>query len=431
MIKEKSSSSASGSGGSLTKGGRHVDGEVSSTGMPLPSCTKSPSSDCAPSSPLMFKKIEDLNKLHSNVPLFKNVFTRIVLFVVVLTIRVCTDRAPCITTWPQSPCSSDRGCSCSRLICLPLFVAMPARDKDLDESSDGSDESGENDSDEEQDDDSDATAEIPAPTRVVAAGDKSEDDEGRHSVKDKMMNKAMQRWQPPADMPTKLQDIALKAVGGARRNPSVSSASTETSSHGVSSTDAMKTLVHQFKTTDQATVEKVSPDAWKKHLSGRLSNLADELEFAVKNPEILVAKHKTAQKLTVGMNTEEVREYALITGKNSDKKKMAFRLMLAQKKLKALKEEYTKETRSGSIDLTKGKFIPFPVIVRKEGGWDIENIVAALTYVMKCFMMPGWVQWSSMTNRVQFFYVQQSRIEYFETCWLQRIQMQPTADPHT
>jgi hypothetical protein len=94
---------------------------------------------------------------------------------------------------------------------------MPARDKDLDDSSDGSDESGENDSDEEQDDDSDATAEIPAPTRVVAAGDKSEDDEGRHSVKDKMMNKAMQRWQPPADMPTKLQHIALQAVG---RGPS-------------------------------------------------------------------------------------------------------------------------------------------------------------------------------------------------------------------
>ena len=84
---------------------------------------------------------------------------------------------------------------------------------------------------------------------------------------------------------------------------------------------------------------------------------------------------------------------------------------------KVIKEEDTHDQRSGRLDETKGTWLPFRMVLRREGGHrDPDNVRAAVTYVLKC-MIIGWVMYSTMAERLQFFHVRHTSKDYFDNAW--------------
>jgi hypothetical protein len=253
----------------------------------------------------------------------------------------------------------------------------------------------------------------------------------KEEVRSTLLGKALEMWQPPDDMPGHIGKMAKKAL--AKMTGAASSSQGPAAPPLKDTNSIMKTLANEFKanTIDETTLENKDAETpttedWKTKLPKRISKLVEECEYGIKHPEVLTAKHRLSQKMLENLTTEEAKEYAGIEGKGSQQKQSAFRLRIVKAKLKSVKDEWCHETKEGTIDIKKGTWLPFPMIVKKEGGYsDPENIVAALHYILKCLIMVGWCSVSSMTNRVQFFYVRQSKVEYFETSWTLRVKMLP------
>ena len=79
-----------------------------------------------------------------------------------------------------------------------------------------------------------------------------------------------------------------------------------------------------------------------------------------------------------------------------------------------IEKKYVQGTTPAEQDVTVGTWLAFGPIVRKECGWrDPHAVLAAVNYVTKCFAMAadGWVSWSNMTERVEFFYMRKRKID--------------------
>ena len=100
----------------------------------------------------------------------------------------------------------------------------------------------------------------------------------------------------------------------------------------------------------------------------------------------------------------ELAEWYSITGVGKHDKQAAFRVKWMAKKKGQLDKIYFQETSYETVDRTKGKMLPLPRIIQKEGGAkNPENVKAALNYVFKAIVMGGnWVSVNDMTGRVYF-----------------------------
>eukprot|EP00969_Alexandrium_andersonii_P078190 3448057-Alexandrium_andersonii.AAC.1 len=68
--------------------------------------------------------------------------------------------------------------------------------------------------------------------------------------------------------------------------------------------------------------------------------------------------------------------------------KAAFRKTWADSELKKLKEEFQKSAEWDIEDIEAGEYLPLPVIVQREGGFELsQNIAAALKYAERCTCM--------------------------------------------
>jgi hypothetical protein len=100
-----------------------------------------------------------------------------------------------------------------------------------------------------------------------------------------------------------------------------------------------------------------------------------------------------------------------IANKADFRKQWAKKIYDTTRKVKVKAEAWSK------IDISKGTYMPFSVIVREEGN-DDDGIKAATYYVSACQVMGGvWKKWNLMTKRWEFLYMRSEVHEIFEQSW--------------
>jgi hypothetical protein len=97
--------------------------------------------------------------------------------------------------------------------------------------------------------------------------------------------------------------------------------------------------------------------------------------------------------------------------------KAEFRKEWAKKIYDTTRKVKVKSTAWTKIDISKGTYMSFSVIVREEGN-DDAAVKAATHYVTACQFMGGvWKKWNLMTKRWEFLYMRQEVHEIFEQSW--------------
>ena len=96
-----------------------------------------------------------------------------------------------------------------------------------------------------------------------------------------------------------------------------------------------------------------------------------------------------------------------------------FRKKWAEAELQVLVSKYQEAKSYEIVDSTIGEYLPFPVIVEREGGWCMEqNVLAAIRYVKKAHSMGGnWVSYNEMSERAEFLYCRKQHRETFAQKW--------------
>jgi hypothetical protein len=99
--------------------------------------------------------------------------------------------------------------------------------------------------------------------------------------------------------------------------------------------------------------------------------------------------------------------------------KRAFREDWGEKRIKVLKETKFKELIYTRSEQEKGEYLPFDIIVDREGGPNRAAAVqAALNYTKACLQMQGmWTQYNEMTKRGEFLYVRKIHKTTFTTAF--------------
>ena len=99
-----------------------------------------------------------------------------------------------------------------------------------------------------------------------------------------------------------------------------------------------------------------------------------------------------------------MEQYKALCGREAQTK---FRADWAAREVVKAKKFNTVTTSWSTVDVTKGEYVPFGVIVQREGGWeDVTAIAAAARYVRKAQLMAGaWVVYNNMTDRHDYLYL--------------------------
>jgi len=105
-------------------------------------------------------------------------------------------------------------------------------------------------------------------------------------------------------------------------------------------------------------------------------------------------------------------EYKSVVGTAA---KAAFRAQWAKNEADRVISSKTHAQCWSVVDSTKGEYLPFGMIVQREGGWcDPTAIEAASRYARKCQMMgKPWTQFNSMTDRVDYLYLSKFFLQDF------------------
>ena len=121
-------------------------------------------------------------------------------------------------------------------------------------------------------------------------------------------------------------------------------------------------------------------------------------------------------------------EYAALA---SHGEKRSFRQRWGETRLQVLIETKTKSEQLEKKVVESGKYLPFDIIVDKEGGAHRPAAVkAAGLYIRKCLRMSRqWVQWNGMTERFEFLYIRKEHIEVFSRCWALHTTTTTTTQP--
>eukprot|EP00969_Alexandrium_andersonii_P319363 14107874-Alexandrium_andersonii.AAC.1 len=72
-----------------------------------------------------------------------------------------------------------------------------------------------------------------------------------------------------------------------------------------------------------------------------------------------------------------------------------------------------------TIDKSKGEFIPWGVLLEREGGKDDPAAVqAAINYCTACHSLgPTWYSYNTMTKRTEYLHLRREHSEIFQTIW--------------
>ena len=97
----------------------------------------------------------------------------------------------------------------------------------------------------------------------------------------------------------------------------------------------------------------------------------------------------------------------------------AFKLEWAAQDYEKAQQSKKKSTVWRMVDTTKGEYMSFGMVVKREGGWKDESaILAATKYCQKAdFMGPPWVIRNAMTERNDFLYHSKQFVQDFEQSW--------------
>ena len=96
-----------------------------------------------------------------------------------------------------------------------------------------------------------------------------------------------------------------------------------------------------------------------------------------------------------------------------------FRNRWAQATLKKAVEKREHIQKVIHQELSLGEYLPFGMVVKREGGWkDASAIAAAETYFEECVALGNhWVSYNSMTKRGEVLYLRRQVRDVFENAW--------------
>jgi hypothetical protein len=215
------------------------------------------------------------------------------------------------------------------------------------------------------------------------------------------LQSALEGWQPPNGLPAGMHATMMsqaQGIGGA--------------------TDASQAIGQMMARGGLAAdIQEQNEEDEAHPIDEKIHDYIDALKG-----QVIGSRHKLGVEMMKQLTPEEFARYKTLkkhTELNS------FRLEWVDKKLKAAEAEREKTRTWTKREETVGKFLPFGMIVKAEGGWrDLSAIRAALTRVSKCLAMgEGWVQWNKMTDRLEFKFTRSRHIEAFERAWRERAQM--------
>ncbi len=104
----------------------------------------------------------------------------------------------------------------------------------------------------------------------------------------------------------------------------------------------------------------------------------------------------------------------------------AFRQRWAAARLEELKLDRTRQSISSTSDASYGEYVPFAILVKKEGG-DEASFCAARTYALTCLEKNAqgataqkrpWVAFNPMTRRCEFLYMRRSFTQKVTDQWI-------------
>ena len=126
---------------------------------------------------------------------------------------------------------------------------------------------------------------------------------------------------------------------------------------------------------------------------------------------------RTALGITFGRANDGGKDPLYKTLKSNSEKRQ-FREEWAAKRL----DQLTQKVRTTTLSQEQrdhGEYLPFDVIVDREGGAHRPQAVqAAKNYVKKCLAMSNaWLQFNHMTGRYAFLYIRKQYIETFNKSW--------------
>lgn len=112
-------------------------------------------------------------------------------------------------------------------------------------------------------------------------------------------------------------------------------------------------------------------------------------------------------------------QHAQFKAMKSLEDKTRFRMAWVQSQFDELQKKKVWERSYETIDSQKGEYVPFAVLVAREGG-DRSAEVAALRYATKCAKMQGrWVSFNPMTERWEYLHVKRQFVELHREAWRQ------------
>jgi len=110
-------------------------------------------------------------------------------------------------------------------------------------------------------------------------------------------------------------------------------------------------------------------------------------------------------------------EYEKVLGQRAQR---AFRVEWAKRTLAILQESKVQSTSSTMLEKEHGSYLPFAVIVKKEGGMKCRSAVeAAVRYCRKCTLLGGrWRLYNHFTERWDFLYIRREYSSIFQKEWV-------------
>ena len=97
----------------------------------------------------------------------------------------------------------------------------------------------------------------------------------------------------------------------------------------------------------------------------------------------------------------------------------AFKLAWAKEEYEKVQKAKTHSQTWRLVDTTRGEYLSFGMLVKREGGWkDSSAISAATRYCQKaCVMGKPWTVWNAMTERYDYLYISKLFVQDFEQSW--------------
>lgn len=126
----------------------------------------------------------------------------------------------------------------------------------------------------------------------------------------------------------------------------------------------------------------------------------------------------------VELRTAAGQRFSRECGKNdnyrqlSTRQKAEFRKQWAVENFQRIKSSKVKSTSLKQTDISRGVYLPFAVIVQKEGN-DEQALAAATRYSESCLKLGHpWHKENKFTGRREYLYIRQEYEESFERSWV-------------